>query len=118
MMKRLFFVLVLLALTVPLSAQWRYVANVPDITVAATAIGITDSYVNGQGHVQANVGSCIVSTAEVRYTIDGTTPTSSYGYVAGIGAQIPLDGNDIVSAFRAIRTGSTSALLSCVVAAQ
>lgn len=120
-MTRLFVSLVsVLVLTVPVAAQWRYVANVPAITIDNTAggVAITSSYVNGSGHVQANVGSCVVSVAQVRYTIDGVAPTATFGYLVDIGGQIALSGNDVLTAFRAIRTGATSGVIDCVVGAQ
>lgn len=113
-------IVALVALTVPVAAQWRYLANVPAITIDNTAGGIalTSSYINGAGHVQANVGSCVVSVAQIRYTIDGTAPTSTFGYLVDSGGQITLSGNDVLTAFRAIRTGGSSGVIDCIVGAQ
>lgn len=109
----------LLALSVSTAGatQWTYLANVPAITITNSAggIGITTSYLSGDGHARATVGTCVVSVAQLRYTVDGTAPTSSYGYLVEIGGQIALNGAAVLSSFRAIRTGSTSAVIDCVV---
>lgn len=113
-MRRAFFILAcVLALTVPMSAQFRYVAF-EQITVAATAIGFTSATISaGNGHIQANSASCRNETAQIRFTIDGTTPTTTVGTLLEIGDSFILSSPDLLQNFKAIRTGSTSAKLSC-----
>lgn len=111
-MKRMILVIVL-ALTVPLSAQWRYL-GFEQITAGATATGFTAALINaGNGHTQADVAVCTVSTAQVRYRVDGTAPTSTVGNVANAGDTIPISGNDALNNFKAIRTTATSGVLDC-----
>lgn len=112
-MKRLFFLALVMAASVAQAAQWRYL-SFEQLTVTGTAGGFTASVINaGNGHTQADVASCTVSTASVRYRVDGTAPTATVGNVANAGDVIPLQGNDVLNNFRAIRTTSTSGVLDC-----
>ena len=79
------------------------------ITVAGTAIGTTAATVG-----IATWGVCRVETAEIRYTLDGsTTPTNTVGVVVEPLEWIVLDNKDKLRNFRAIRTTATSASLKC-----
>lgn len=114
-MTKTFFVLavLLLALTVPVAGQYRYVAF-EQITVANTAIGFTAATIDqGGGHPQVSIASCRLETAQVRFTVDGTTPTSTVGTLLEIGDWLTLTSPDLVRNFRAIRTGATSGQLNC-----
>lgn len=113
-MKRLMLALTcLLALTVPLAAQYRYV-NFEQITVANSAVGFTSATISeGNGHPQANIASCRLQTAQIRWTVDGTMPTSTVGTPLEIGDYLTLMSPDLVQKFRAIRTGGTSGVLNC-----
>lgn len=103
----------IVALTVPVAAQYRYTAF-EQITVAAVSIGFTSATINeGSGHPQATIASCRLETAQIRYRVDGTAPTSSVGTLLEIGDIITLTSPDLVRNFRAIRTGGTSGVLDC-----
>lgn len=52
-----------------------------------------------------------VETAEIRFTTDGTAPTATVGHKVGPGYVIELDSSEDIVAFRAIRVGSTSAVI-------
>lgn len=52
-----------------------------------------------------------VETAELRFRIDGTGPTSSEGHLLEPGESITLHNYAQIVKFKAIRTGSTSAVL-------
>ena len=54
-----------------------------------------------------------VEDAQLRWTIDGTAPTTTVGHVANPADIIDLVSAEDMAAFRAIRTGSTSAKLYC-----
>lgn len=91
------------------------------ITAAGTAIGFTATTLepNGQGNApQASVGVCRVATAQIRYRVDGPSPTSSVGILAEIGDVISLNSFLVLRNFKAIRTGGTSGVLSCTVGLQ
>lgn len=85
------------------------------ITVTNSAIGFTAAKINNTdgSHPAAVQASCRLRTAEVSYTIDGTTPTASVGTLLEVGDTLLLNGPDILNTFRAIRTGATSGQLDC-----
>lgn len=86
------------------------------ITVANTSIGFTAAKVepDGSGGArQADMAACRLETAEIRYTIDGTTPTAAVGTLAEIGDYVVIAGHDSIMRFRAFRTGATSGQLNC-----
>lgn len=84
------------------------------ITVGSSAIGFTTTLiVQGNGHPQANLATCRVETAQIRYRIDGTAPTSSVGTVLNDGDTFVLQGLDLLLRFQVIRTSSTSGALTC-----
>lgn len=116
MTKRLIYALLIaLTLTVAVSAQWTYL-GFETITASATATGFTVTTLQPNGAntaPQATVGACRVAAAEIRWRADGTAPTSAVGTLAQIGDVIALDGADVLQKFKAIRTGSTSGVLSC-----
>lgn len=82
------------------------------ITVANTAIGFTSTKINPSAG-QMLTASCRLETAEIRWTLDGTTPTTTIGTLLEPGDQLIVSGFTNLSLFRAIRTGATSGVLSC-----
>ena len=82
--------------------------NYEAVTVAGTAIGITASTMIANSE---NFAVCTLETAAIRFTTDGTTPTTAIGHLASPGDVIELDTAAEVNAFRAIRTTGTSASL-------
>ncbi len=55
-----------------------------------------------------------VAAAQIRFTIDGTAPTSTLGFVVDAGSKITLDSAHDIAAFRAIRTTAVSAVIDAV----
>lgn len=112
-MRRLLLVLLLMAV-VPLSAV-SYI-TFEQITVAAASIGLTTTKILpdgvGSGR-QATLASCRLETAEIRFTTDGTVPTTTVGTLLEIGETVVITGFDSLTKFRAIRTGATSGQLDC-----
>ena len=78
------------------------------LAVAGTAVGLTLATVRAAGEDYAVI---TVEDAEIRFTVDGTTATTSIGHLAGPGARIKLDTSAELTLFSAIRTGGTSASL-------
>ena len=79
------------------------------ITVAGTAIGLTQATVG-----IAKWGMCRCETAEIRYTMDGaTTPTDAIGVLLEPFEWIVLENPDQLRNFKAIRTTAVSAYLKC-----
>lgn len=120
MTRRLLTLAVLLACTVPLNAQnWTYKKTLADITVSGTAAALfTASDVQqGNGHPAASQATCQLVTANIRVTIDGTTPTTSLGTVLTPGVWF-FTGPDTLLNAQAIRDDSTSGVLSCTIYGQ
>lgn len=82
------------------------------ITVAATPIGFTPSKMRG-----ATTAFCRLETAEIRYEFGGPTVTTTVGFLWEPGEEKTLQNTpqvtNVLTTFNAIRTGSTSGLLSC-----
>lgn len=78
------------------------------ITVAATALGLTAASINNK-----NLAFLTLETAEIRYRLDGTAPTSAEGHLLEPGDVLELFGSNVLANFKAIRTGATSGVLKC-----
>lgn len=117
--------LAMLAFPVSIAAQFSYV-GFEQIPVAGTAIGFTiakicpdsqSASICTAGGRQATVAFCDLETANVRYTMDGTTPTSTVGHLWTNGnAPIVIYGSTQLQKFRAIRV-SSSAQINCTYSA-
>lgn len=85
------------------------------LTVAASAVGFTKSYRQPESGdyqtVMAKAVFCSLETAQIRFRIDGTSPTSSVGHLLEIGQTLTLNNPGDITNFRAIRTGDTSGVL-------
>lgn len=81
------------------------------ITVGASAIGFTEAKIiaNTEGFTIGSV-FCTLETAQIRFRLDGTDPTSSEGHLLEPGQSLTIEYNDVVN-FRSIRTGGTSGVL-------
>lgn len=87
------------------------------VTVAAASTGFTAANINaGSGHPAATQATCRLETAEIRYTVDGTTPSAAVGTLLEIGDTLALFGNDTLNNFRGFRTGGSSGVLDCTYA--
>ena len=81
-----------------------------------------DNTVGGKACTTAKVGTSTkafitVETAQIRFTIDGTAPTTTVGHLLNIGDILELDSAEDIAAFRAIRTGATSGVIHCTYSA-
>lgn len=100
---------------VPASAQWTYV-GFEQLTIDNTSGGVamTSTKITPGGLPMATQAFCSSETADIRWTVDGTAPTTSVGTVLTSGSTLPtLNGHDLLVKFRAIRTGGSSATLNC-----
>ena len=75
-----------------------------------------DNTVGGKGFTLAKYGTNVyafitVETAQIRFTLDGTAPTTTVGHLLNAGDVLELDSNADIVSFRAIRTGATSATI-------
>lgn len=90
----------------PVSTVLRPVASRQRLTVDDTAGGVTIT-----APARARVAHCRLETAQIRFTLDGTAPTSTTGQILEVGETLELEGRDEITGFKAIRTGSTSGVL-------
>jgi hypothetical protein len=74
------------------------------VTFTATKIGPPNQY--------AVAAACSLTTGSIRWTSDGTTPTSTVGHLMAANEQITLLGAGDVNNFKAIAV-STTGVLSC-----
>ena len=81
-----------------------------------------DNTVGGIACTAAEYAGCAhafmtLETAQIRFTVDGTAPTTSVGHLLNPGEVLKLDSLADITAFRAIRTGATSGSLRCTYSA-
>jgi hypothetical protein len=55
-----------------------------------------------------------VEDAQIRFTLDGSDPTTTTGLIADVGDLVTIEGITDAKNFKAIRTGSTSAVIQPV----
>jgi len=108
-MRRTFFAL--LVVTVAVVGLHAQRVTYESITVAGTAIGLTDAIIRPPGEPQQTACEGRLETAQVRYRFDGTNPTASEGVLLEVGDILSLRGTTNLVRFRAIRTGGTSGVL-------
>jgi hypothetical protein len=80
------------------------------LTIDNTAGGVALTFPSGVNSGQVRYAEILVETAQIRFTVDGTAPTTAVGRTANPGDTIKLATSDFTK-FKAIRTGSTSASL-------
>jgi hypothetical protein len=64
------------------------------------------------GYEAAASAFLTLNGGDIRYTYDGTTPTSSTGHVLRDGGTLTLVGQNQMGTFKCIQTGSTSSEIS------
>jgi len=91
--------------TVGYATETLTVANSVQVLTASkykdsnTSGGATDAFIT-------------LETAQIRYYYDGTTPTSTTGHILDVGGTLVLRGQNQMSQFKCIRTGSTSGVIT------
>lgn len=81
------------------------------LTIADTAVGFTAgniSVVSSDGTVKAGRAVFVLEGGDCRFTVDGTTPSTTVGTLVKAGSSVEITGVTNIANFRAIRTGSTS----------
>ena len=76
------------------------------VTVAASAVGLTSGTYD-----DATRAEITLETAQIRFRVDGTNPTSGEGHLVEVGDVIRLTSAAQIANFKAIRTGATSGVL-------
>ena len=77
------------------------------VTVDATVGGVG---LTATTYLRARKAFLTLETAQIRFTLDGTTVTSSVGHLMEVGQILTLENPDEIRNFRAIRTGSSGTL--------
>lgn len=108
----------ILALTVPLSAQFSYRKTATEITVSSAAVSlfVSADVTAGAGHPQATMATCSLTGANIRVSWSGTAPTTSLGQVLTPG-QYTITGPEVLANLQGIRDDSTDAAWSCIISA-
>lgn len=83
------------------------------VTVDNTAggVGLTVATYKPTSQSPATVAFITVEDGPIRYTYDGTAPTTTLGHRAKDGTALVLKGQHQMDNFKAIRTGSTDGTL-------
>ena len=83
------------------------------LTIDATAGGIALTQPTQAATLPlAQAALVTVETAQIRFTVDATAPTSTVGHILNIADRLLLEGQQEIRAFRAIRTGGSSGAVS------
>lgn len=82
------------------------------ILVTGSAKGFTASKVRATSYNTRKV-YCTLETANIRYRIDGTDPSSTVGHLMEISQNLTLTNYQDVSSFKAITSGTVSGNLRC-----
>ncbi len=87
--------------------------NFESVTVDNTVGGValSSSEFAPGADMPADRAFITVETAQIRFTYDGTAPTTTLGHLADPGDVVKLDSPQSIKNFRAIRTGGVSASL-------
>lgn len=78
------------------------------LTIDATVGGIA---LTAGTYGTARYAEISIEVAEIRFRVDGGAPTSTVGHIASPPDIIELESAEDIAAFRAIRTGATSATI-------
>ena len=84
--------------------------DMEEITITSVAIGLTTSKLTTTPKPKEVFIQC--ETAQCRYFYDGTTPTSTSGFILNPLDTVRIKGHSNLNNFLAIRTGTTSAKLT------
>jgi len=85
--------------------------NTESITVSNTDIGFTSAIISPERRTKPYKAIFVVEAAAIRFTVDGSTPTSTVGFLVEIGDIVTINGEGDIKKFRAIRTGGTDAII-------
>lgn len=86
-------------------------ATFEQLTVGATAVGISATTINPSGQGQMEQCTARLETAQVRFRWDGTAPTSSVGTLLEVGDVLPPFSTATAIQLKLIRTGGSSGVL-------
>ncbi len=99
-----------LIITAVVTAQVTMTAG-ETITFAASATGFTASTLTLADGRQVTECSGRLETAQIRFYLNGSTPTASDGVPLEVGDVLTISGNANLRNFKGIRTGGTSGVI-------
>lgn len=82
------------------------------VTISTASLGFTSTKYDPGNGTPAIHALVTVESAQIRYTVDGTTPTTMVGHLKEVGDEFEVWGSTDIKNFRAIRTGGTDASLA------
>jgi len=94
-----------------ISIRWTDAYDYESITVGATVAPLSSSKYEPAGEIAAHRVVMTCETAPLRYRYDGVDPTATEGHRLVEGEVIELVGINNIRKFRAIREGTTDAIL-------
>lgn len=87
------------------------------ITISTAAKGFTSSKILPTSGDYINIGCretfVTLEDADIRFTLDGTPPTTDLGHILMAGESLTIKDPDDISNFRAIRDGDVDGVLMC-----
>lgn len=105
------FLLIFLMLTGFNSRAFANAFNMETITVSNTVIGFTSSAYDPKTGAIVQRAVFTVEGAQIRFAVDGTTPTTTVGFLGEIGDIITINGQHDIQTFRAVRITNTNAVI-------
>lgn len=109
-MRKLLVVTLVVLSALTLSAQKTAVVS-ETMTVTGSVVQFAGATVAAIDESPNSVCSGVLETAQVRFTYDGTTPTSTVGTPLEIQQAVVIEGLGNITNFKAIRTGGTSGVI-------
>ncbi len=103
---------VLAVLMILILATIVWATTFEQISVTSGAVVTFTAAKIGALNPQPQAAACSLETGSIRWTTDGTTPTSTVGHLMQVGEQILILGNGDINNFKAIAV-STTGVLSC-----
>ena len=100
----------------PISASAPMPNSYESVTVSNSSIGLSASKYGPIEHAtlpirtMARQALITVETDQIRWTVDGTTPTAAIGHRANVDDVIRLEGFDAIRLFRAIRVTADASI--------
>jgi len=82
------------------------------LTVSNTVKQLTAAIFQPQTYMKARKAMITVDDAAIRFTTDGSTPTTLIGHSSGSGDVISLESADEIRHFKAIRSTGTDAIIN------
>jgi hypothetical protein len=101
-------------------ASGQVVRTRPNIGFAFESLTVADSiqvltpsvYKDSVTSGGADSAFITLASGQIRYRYDGGDPTSTVGHILDIGGILILNGQNQMAAFKCIRTGTTSGVIS------